>query len=332
MKKTMGKGVILMLLLMTVAWLMPLHAQTVTYNHDASVMNQFLVGETGAGHLTPDLYYDALHKSYRNSAMMTSKQMFRLQMMQALSKEETHAEVIDSMLTDRTASSVALLALWPVHQVPRTSKMAAAAMTTIVAFAVPLACAFCFMRVRPPVLEHHEHFRQYEADQAAARERQDPRRQHALRDIPVDLADVLRRADAHDRRRRAMGRGNRHARDAGYEQREHGADRSGDALVLLQLHHVHGDRLDDALAAEEGAERDGQRARDHEPHREPGLVGRLHAERQRDAQDGDRHELLAVLRAMQERQQRRAHVLCRHEQLARRAAVHAGEHARGSCW
>ena len=78
------------------------HAQSVTYNHDASVMNQFLVGETGAGHLTPDLYYDALHKSYRNSAMMTSKQMFRLQMMQALSKEETHAEVIDSMLTDRS--------------------------------------------------------------------------------------------------------------------------------------------------------------------------------------------------------------------------------------
>ena len=77
------------------------HAQSVTYNHDASVMNQFLVGETGAGHLTPDLYYDALHKSYRNSAMMTSKQMFRLQMMQALSKEETHAEVIDSILTDR---------------------------------------------------------------------------------------------------------------------------------------------------------------------------------------------------------------------------------------
>lgn len=86
-----------------VTGLLPLHAQTVTYNHDASVMNQFLVGETGAGHLTPDLYYDALHKSYRNSAMMTNKQMFRLQMKTlALTKEETHAEVIDSMLTDRS--------------------------------------------------------------------------------------------------------------------------------------------------------------------------------------------------------------------------------------
>ena len=41
-------------------------AQYVTYNHDSSVMNQFTIGEIGAGSFTPDLYYDALHKSYRN--------------------------------------------------------------------------------------------------------------------------------------------------------------------------------------------------------------------------------------------------------------------------
>lgn len=79
-------------------------AQGVTYNHDASVMNQFLVGETGAGHLTPDLWYDAFHKNYRNTAMFTNKQMFRLQMQQmALTKEEKHSEVIDSTLNDRKA-------------------------------------------------------------------------------------------------------------------------------------------------------------------------------------------------------------------------------------
>ena len=43
-------------------------AQSVTYNHDESVMNQVTVQETGSGSLTPDLYYDVLHKSYRNSA------------------------------------------------------------------------------------------------------------------------------------------------------------------------------------------------------------------------------------------------------------------------
>lgn len=35
-----------------------------TYNHDASVYNQFLVTETGGGSLTPSLYYDALHRGY----------------------------------------------------------------------------------------------------------------------------------------------------------------------------------------------------------------------------------------------------------------------------
>ena len=35
-------------------------AQYVTYNHDSSVMNQFTIGEIGAGSFTPDLYYDAL--------------------------------------------------------------------------------------------------------------------------------------------------------------------------------------------------------------------------------------------------------------------------------
>ena len=93
---------VLMTVAVAVAGLLPLHAQYVTYNHDESVMNQFTVGETGLGHLTPDLYYDALHKSYRNSAMLTNKQLFRLQLKtMSLSKEEKHAETIDSMLTDR---------------------------------------------------------------------------------------------------------------------------------------------------------------------------------------------------------------------------------------
>ena len=76
-----------------------LHGQT--YNHDASVMNQFLIGETGAGSFTPDLYYDLFHKSYRNGAMMTNKQAFRTQMQLALHAEEPYAENLDSALTDR---------------------------------------------------------------------------------------------------------------------------------------------------------------------------------------------------------------------------------------
>lgn len=76
-----------------------LHGQT--YNHDASVMNQFLIGETGAGSFTPDLYYDLFHKNYRNEAMMTNKQMFRSTMAMSLHKQEPYAENLDSALTER---------------------------------------------------------------------------------------------------------------------------------------------------------------------------------------------------------------------------------------
>ena len=77
------------------------YGQGMTYNHDASVMNQFLIGETGAGRFTPDLYYDAFHKSYRNGAMMTNKQAFRTAMTLKLHKQEPYAEAIDSALNDR---------------------------------------------------------------------------------------------------------------------------------------------------------------------------------------------------------------------------------------
>ena len=72
-----------------------------TRNHDASVMNQFLIGETGAGSFTPDLYYDVFHKNYRNGAMITNKQFFRTRMTSFLHQQEPYAENLDSALTDR---------------------------------------------------------------------------------------------------------------------------------------------------------------------------------------------------------------------------------------
>ena len=76
-------------------------AQSMTYNHDASVMNQFTIGEVGLGSFTPDVYYDMLHKNYRNGAMKTNKQLFRTQMLQTLTSEVDHAEALDSALTER---------------------------------------------------------------------------------------------------------------------------------------------------------------------------------------------------------------------------------------
>lgn len=79
----------------------PLYGQGMTYNHDDSVMNQFTIGETGAGSFTPDLYYDAFHKSHRNEAMMTNKEFFRSEMTMVLKKQEPYAEALDTALTER---------------------------------------------------------------------------------------------------------------------------------------------------------------------------------------------------------------------------------------
>ena len=85
------------LLLMAVT--VPVTAQT--YNHDASVYNQFLVGETGGGSLTPQLYYDATHNSYQKWAYMENKNLFRGQLTLVLESEKPMAEQIDSALTYR---------------------------------------------------------------------------------------------------------------------------------------------------------------------------------------------------------------------------------------
>ena len=72
-----------------------------TYNHDAPVYNQFLVGETGAGSLQPELYYSTTHRSYKSWAYYSNKNALRVDMTLALEKEKPLAEQIDSALTYR---------------------------------------------------------------------------------------------------------------------------------------------------------------------------------------------------------------------------------------
>lgn len=81
-------------------------AQSITYNHDESFMQQFLFTETGAGSLTPDLYYDLFHKSYRNNYMGQGKLTFRTTMAEAMSKETPDAEKLDSALVKRAKVEV----------------------------------------------------------------------------------------------------------------------------------------------------------------------------------------------------------------------------------
>ena len=52
-------------------------AQYMTYNHDSPKQNQITVMETGAGALSPELYYTLLHNQYKKSAAGKNKLSFR---------------------------------------------------------------------------------------------------------------------------------------------------------------------------------------------------------------------------------------------------------------
>lgn len=97
MKKEYKRKLLLLLLMMTAF----VGVQAQTYNHDAAVYNQFLVGETGGGSLTPSLYYDAVHRSYQRWAYTGNKNLYRGALTLVLEKEKPLAEQIDSALTYR---------------------------------------------------------------------------------------------------------------------------------------------------------------------------------------------------------------------------------------
>ena len=86
-----------MLLVATIA----ANAQYVTYNHDSPKMNKIMVEETGAGALTPELYYTLLHNRYKKTAAAKNKLTFRTAAGVASYQQVNEAEAIDSALTSR---------------------------------------------------------------------------------------------------------------------------------------------------------------------------------------------------------------------------------------
>ena len=77
------------------------NAQYVNYNHDSPKMNQIMVEETGAGALTPELYYTLLHNRYKKTAAAKNKLTFRTAAGVASYQQVNEAEAIDSALTSR---------------------------------------------------------------------------------------------------------------------------------------------------------------------------------------------------------------------------------------
>lgn len=84
-----------------VAFALSAKAQRITYNHDNAKMNQITVQETGAGSLTPSLYYQVLHNRYRKTANAENKMSFRTTAGISAYQQIDDAEKLDSSFVKR---------------------------------------------------------------------------------------------------------------------------------------------------------------------------------------------------------------------------------------
>lgn len=87
--------------MLLVAFALSAKAQKITYNHDDAKMNQITVQETGAGSLTPSLYYQVLHNRYRKTANAENKMSFRTTAGISAYQQIDDAEKLDSSFVKR---------------------------------------------------------------------------------------------------------------------------------------------------------------------------------------------------------------------------------------
>lgn len=84
-----------------IAFCLSAKAQKVTYNHDNAKMNQVTVQETGAGTLSPSLYYQIFHNRYRKKANAENKMVYRTAAGIAYYQQIDDAEKLDSAMVKR---------------------------------------------------------------------------------------------------------------------------------------------------------------------------------------------------------------------------------------
>ena len=84
-----------------VAFALSAKAQKITYNQDDAKMNLITVQETGAGSLTPSLYYQVLHNRYRKTANAENKMSFRTTAGISAYQQIDDAEKLDSSFVKR---------------------------------------------------------------------------------------------------------------------------------------------------------------------------------------------------------------------------------------
>lgn len=87
--------------MITLLGTIPVCAQTVSYSHDASKMNQVTVMEIGSGALTPEFYYTVFHNNYKKSASSKNKLSYRTLTGISGYKQVDMAKQIDSVMVKR---------------------------------------------------------------------------------------------------------------------------------------------------------------------------------------------------------------------------------------
>ena len=146
----------------------------------------------------------------------------------------------------------------------------------------------------------HEYLGHDKADEAAPGEGEDPGQHHILDDAEIDGRQPLDGAHAHDGAGLGVGGGHRDAEQAGIQQAERAREVCAEALVALQLDHVHAHRLDDLFTADAGAQSHDHAAQKHQPDGDLHAGHRALAVGERQPQEQHADELLAVLRAVHE--------------------------------
>nr|GEU28419.1 hypothetical protein [Tanacetum cinerariifolium] len=127
----------------------------------------------------------------------------------------------------------------------------------------------------------------------------DPGPDDVARHAPAHGRHLLRRAHADDGAGDGVRGRDRHAQRGGQEQRDGAAGLGAEAAHRFELGDLLAHGLDDAPAAEHGAERNGRVARNDHPQRRLGATGRRHAGRDQEHPD-DADGFLGVVAAVAE--------------------------------
>lgn len=152
----------------------------------------------------------------------------------------------------------------------------------------------------------HKELCHQKTDKSATRESENPRENHIFDDSEIDGRQPFGGADTHNGSRFRVCCAERDSENRCDKQGNCGTDVGREALIALQLDHVHANGFDDFISSERGAERHDNRTKNHHPNRERKLSVRRLTIGKKNAENHNAHEFLTVLSTVHKRHCRTA--------------------------